>query len=79
MLDQVEKVGGRIVFVQDGLDTSATQARLVLALLSEVARSESAKHERTAIASRQETYASLGHVDGGRAAVRATPGRPTSA
>lgn len=42
VLDQVEKVGGRIVFVQDGLDTSHAQARLVLALLSEVARSESA-------------------------------------
>lgn len=42
VLDDVEKVGGRIVFVQDGLDTSHTQARLVLALLSEVARSESA-------------------------------------
>ena len=42
VLDQVEKVGGRIVFVQDGLDTSQQQARLVLASLSEVARSESA-------------------------------------
>ncbi|MCG5450816.1 recombinase family protein [Micromonospora hortensis] len=42
VLDDVEKVGGRIVFVQDGLDTSHSQARLVLALLSEVARSESA-------------------------------------
>ncbi|MFD2764003.1 recombinase family protein [Micromonospora eburnea] len=42
VLDQVEKVGGRIVFVQDGLDTSHQQSRLVLALLSEVARSESA-------------------------------------
>jgi DNA invertase Pin-like site-specific DNA recombinase len=42
VLDDVERAGGRIVFVQDGLDTSQTQARLVLALLSEVARSESA-------------------------------------
>jgi DNA invertase Pin-like site-specific DNA recombinase len=42
ILDDVEKAGGRIVFVQDGLDTYQQQARLVLALLSEVARSESA-------------------------------------
>jgi DNA invertase Pin-like site-specific DNA recombinase len=42
VLDDVERAGGRIVFVQDGLDTSQAQSRLVLALLSEVARSESA-------------------------------------
>jgi hypothetical protein len=42
ILDDVERVGGRIVFVQDGLDTRSQQARLVLALLSEVARTESA-------------------------------------
>ncbi|HTF11042.1 MAG TPA: recombinase family protein, partial [Asanoa sp.] len=35
VLDDVEKVAGRIVFVQDGLDTSQEHARLVLALLSE--------------------------------------------
>ncbi|HKD97445.1 MAG TPA: recombinase family protein, partial [Micromonosporaceae bacterium] len=42
VLDDVERAGGRIVFVQDGLDTAQPQSRLVLALLSEVARSESA-------------------------------------
>jgi DNA invertase Pin-like site-specific DNA recombinase len=42
VLDDVESVGGRIVFVQDGLDTRQPQSRLVLALLSEVARTESA-------------------------------------
>jgi site-specific DNA recombinase len=42
VLDDVERVGGRIVFVMDGLDTRQPQSRLVLALLSEVARTESA-------------------------------------
>lgn len=40
-LDAVDEVGGRIVFVQDGLDTSQPQARMVIALLAEQARSES--------------------------------------
>jgi site-specific DNA recombinase len=41
LLDAFEKVGGRLVSVQDQLDTSQPQARMIIALLSEFARAES--------------------------------------
>lgn len=41
VLDDIEKAGGRLVSVADGLDTSNDSARLVLATLAEIARSES--------------------------------------
>jgi site-specific DNA recombinase len=41
ILDELEKVGGRIVFVADGLDTSQPGARPIIAILAEQARSES--------------------------------------
>ena len=43
VLDDVERVGGRLVFLRDGLDTSnGNSARLPIVTLSEIARSESA-------------------------------------
>lgn len=42
LLDDADRVGGRIVFVHDHLDTSQQHARRALALLSEIARTESA-------------------------------------
>lgn len=41
VLDRLEASGGRIVAVQDNLDTSHQQARIVIALLAELARAES--------------------------------------
>jgi DNA invertase Pin-like site-specific DNA recombinase len=41
ILDELEKVGGRIVFVADGLDTSKPGVRLIIAILAEQARAES--------------------------------------
>jgi site-specific DNA recombinase len=41
VLDQLEAVGGRLVSVKDGLDTTQPQARMIIALLSEFARAES--------------------------------------
>jgi site-specific DNA recombinase len=41
ILDELEKVGRRIVFVADGLDTSQLGARPIIAILAEQARSES--------------------------------------
>ena len=41
ILDELEKVSGRIVFVADGLDTSEPGARPVIAILAEQARAES--------------------------------------
>jgi site-specific DNA recombinase len=40
ILDELEKVGGRIVFVGKGLDTSKAGTRQILAILSEQARAE---------------------------------------
>ncbi|MEV8514303.1 recombinase family protein [Dactylosporangium sp. NPDC051484] len=65
VLDDVERAGGRIVFVQDGLDTSQQQARLVLALLSEVARSESA-NIGLRVASAKAHLRSMGRWIGGQ-------------
>lgn len=43
VLDDVERVGGRLVFFRDGLDTSnGNAARLPIVTLSEIARAESA-------------------------------------
>jgi hypothetical protein len=41
ILDELERVGGRIVFVAEGLDTSKPGARQVIAILAEQARAES--------------------------------------
>ncbi|MFD4571989.1 recombinase family protein [Streptomyces sp. NPDC058417] len=41
VLDGIEKAGGRLVSVLDGLDTSNDSARMVVAMLAELARSES--------------------------------------
>ena len=41
MIDALDKIGGRLVAVVDGIDTSQQNSRLVLSLLSEVARAES--------------------------------------
>ncbi|MEV6506589.1 recombinase family protein [Streptomyces sp. NPDC051642] len=41
VLDDIEKAGGRLVSVIDGLDTSNDSARMVVAMLAELARSES--------------------------------------
>jgi DNA invertase Pin-like site-specific DNA recombinase len=41
VLDDIEKAGGRLVSVVDGLDTSNDSARMVVAMLAELARSES--------------------------------------
>jgi site-specific DNA recombinase len=41
LLDEFERVGGRLVSVQDQLDTAQPQARMIIALLSEFARAES--------------------------------------
>jgi DNA invertase Pin-like site-specific DNA recombinase len=40
-LDAIGKVGGRLVSVMDGLDTSNDSARMIVAMLSELARQES--------------------------------------
>jgi DNA invertase Pin-like site-specific DNA recombinase len=42
LLDQVEAMGGRLVFLQDHLDSSKTEQRLYLIIKSEQAREESA-------------------------------------
>src|SRR5215211_3445912 len=41
ILDELERVGGRIVFVAEGLDTSKPGARQVIAILAEQDRAES--------------------------------------
>jgi DNA invertase Pin-like site-specific DNA recombinase len=41
ILDELEKAGGRIVFVADGLDTSKPGVRPIIAILAEQARAES--------------------------------------
>ncbi|WP_042378832.1 recombinase family protein [Streptacidiphilus melanogenes] len=41
VLDGIEKAGGRLVSVIDGLDTSNDSARMIVAMLAELARSES--------------------------------------
>jgi DNA invertase Pin-like site-specific DNA recombinase len=41
LLDDFEKAGGRLVSLQDQLDTPQPQARMIIALLSEFARAES--------------------------------------
>ncbi|MFJ3670332.1 recombinase family protein [Streptomyces sp. NPDC090106] len=41
VLDDIEKAGGRLVSVIDGLDTSNDSARMVVAMLAELARTES--------------------------------------
>ncbi|MFG2140286.1 recombinase family protein [Streptomyces sp. NPDC048650] len=41
LLDQLDKAGGRLISVVDGLDSSKPNARLIMATLSELARAES--------------------------------------
>jgi DNA invertase Pin-like site-specific DNA recombinase len=40
VLDELEKVGGRIIFVKEGLDSSDSNSRLVIGVLAERARAE---------------------------------------
>lgn len=42
ILDDLDDNGGRLVFLKDGLDTTYSSARLVIATISELARAESA-------------------------------------
>ncbi|WP_052666695.1 recombinase family protein [Nitriliruptor alkaliphilus] len=56
VLDRLEAVGSRVVFVQDGLDSSVQGHRMVIAILSEQARQESANtstRTRSALAHRK--------------------------
>ena len=56
VLDRVEAAHSRIVFVVDGQDTSVSSARVAIALLSELARSESentSTRTRSALAGRK--------------------------
>jgi site-specific DNA recombinase len=41
VLDELEKVGGRIIFVKEGLDSSDPNSRLIIGVLAERARAES--------------------------------------
>lgn len=42
ILDEVEKVGGRLFFLKDGLDSADSNTRLIILIVSEQARTESA-------------------------------------
>ncbi len=42
ILDEVEKVGGRLLFLQDRLDSTTPNSRLIIIMVSEQARAESA-------------------------------------
>jgi DNA invertase Pin-like site-specific DNA recombinase len=42
VLDEVEKVGGRLVFLQDKLDSTTQNSRMLIIMVSEQARAESA-------------------------------------
>jgi site-specific DNA recombinase len=64
-LDRLDAVGARLVSVEDGLDTSRPEARMVVALLSEVARSESA-NIGTRVASAKAHLRTLGRWIGGQ-------------
>jgi DNA invertase Pin-like site-specific DNA recombinase len=65
VLEDVDRAGGRIVFVHDGIDTSQKQARLALALLCEIARSESANMGHR-ISSAKAHLRTLGRWIGGK-------------
>jgi site-specific DNA recombinase len=41
VLDELEKVGGRLIFVKEGLDSSDPNSRLIIGVLAERARAES--------------------------------------
>ena len=65
VLDDIEKAGGRLVSVIDGLDTSNDSARLVVAMLAELARSES-KNLGTRVASAKRHLRRQGQWIGGQ-------------
>ena len=51
-LDAISRAGGRLVSVVDGLDTSNDSARLTIAMLAELARSESRNSDGSSFGSR---------------------------
>lgn len=67
LLDDVEKAGGRLVFLKDGLDTSAgSSARIPITVLSEIARQESA-NTSARVRSRKAADRARGRYLGGSA------------
>lgn len=66
VLDDLDKAQGRLVSVQDGLDSSTTNARLVIEMLSELARAESA-NIGLRVRSAKEHLRSSGRWIGGKA------------
>ncbi|MFE3106609.1 recombinase family protein [Kitasatospora indigofera] len=65
VLDDIEKAGGRLVSVLDGLDTSDDSARLAVTMLAELARSES-KNLGTRVASAKQHLRRQGRWIGGQ-------------
>ncbi|MFF7143607.1 recombinase family protein [Streptomyces nodosus] len=65
VLDDIEKAGGRLVSVVDGLDTSNDSARMVVAMLAELARSES-KNLGTRVGHAKRYLRSKGQWTGGK-------------
>jgi site-specific DNA recombinase len=66
LLDDLERTGGRLVAVMDGIDTEQAGSRVVLAILAEVARQESA-NTGTRTRSAKARMADMGRWLGGRA------------
>ena len=65
VLDDIEKAGGRLVSVVDGLDTSNDNARVVVSMLAELARSGS-KNLSTRVGSAKRYLRSKGQWIGGQ-------------
>lgn len=65
LLDDLERSGGRLVAVQDGIDTAQSGSRMVLALLAELARQESA-NTGVRVRSAKAHLARSGRWTGGR-------------
>lgn len=65
ILDQLERTGGRIVSVMDGVDTAHAQGRIIVALLAELARAESA-NTSTRVRSAKRLQLAQGRWLGGR-------------
>ncbi|WP_286689673.1 MULTISPECIES: recombinase family protein [unclassified Aeromicrobium] len=66
VLDDVERAKGRIVFLRDGLDTSTGASRIPIAVLSEIARAESA-NTSVRVRSRKASDRKAGRYLGGAA------------
>ncbi|AUG78833.1 hypothetical protein CFP65_4068 [Kitasatospora sp. MMS16-BH015] len=65
VLDDIEKAGGRLVSVMDSLDTSNDSSRMIVAMLAELARSES-KNLGTRVASAKRHLRRKGQWIGGQ-------------